>query len=175
MPETKPDENGDKHTDIVWARIDAVVNLILENDRYFQAKRNKELCQTVMEKFAVEERQAQRYIREAKKEIKKIGQSDKQQAYIQAIRDREFLFSKAKQPFKDEQGRIIRAPDYEYALDVIKDRDRIKGLYIEQVQIASTVSEKADLTGIKTSDLYKLIEQLEKNIATESQSVSSSN
>jgi hypothetical protein len=168
MPEVKPNESGDKHTDIIWSRIDAVVNLILENDRYFQARRNIELTKTVMEKFAVEERTAQRYISEAKREIRKIGQSDKQKAYIQAIRDREFLFSKAKQPFKDETGRILRPPDYEFALDVVKDRDHIKGLYTEQVKIDQTLNAHVDLTGITTNDILKLVEQLEENITSES-------
>lgn len=158
----------DKHTDIVWSRVDAVVNLILENDRYLHSKRNKELCKTVMDKFSLAERTAYRYVAEAKKEIRKIGQRDKEKAFIQAIRDREFLFQKAKQVERDEKGRAIGFPDYKLALEVVKDRDKLQGLYVDEVNLNGTVTNKIDLAGITTEDIKTLIDGLKKTNTTSS-------
>jgi hypothetical protein len=143
-----PEESG--HTDIVWARIDSVVSLILENDKYFQSKRNKELCDTVMKKFDVSQRTAELYVSEAKKEIRKIGKADKKKAFVKAIRDREFLLQKAK-GLKDKSGKITEKPDYKLALEIVKDRDKLHGLYVDEVK------QSGELT-MKNIDMSKLTE-----------------
>jgi hypothetical protein len=160
MPKTDANQNG--HTESFWARVDAVVNLLLENDRYLQSKRNSELVQIVMQRFSVEERMAQNYISEAKKVTRKIAEDNKSKAFIKAVNDREYLFQKAKAPFKDDTGKIIGIPDYKLALDIIKDRDRLFGLYEENINIKGTVTNKVDLSGIATEDIIKLIHELKK-------------
>jgi hypothetical protein len=141
-------ENG--HTDIVWARIDSVVALILENDKYLQSKRNKELSDIVMKKFDVAQRTALRYVSEAKREIRKIGKADKKKAFIKAIRDREFLLQKAK-GVRDKTGKLIEKPDYKLALEILKDRDKLNGLYVDEVK------QSGELT-MKNVDMSKFTE-----------------
>lgn len=152
MPKT---DNG--MTEIVWARVDAVVHLILENDKYFQSKRNLELTNTVMEKFGCQIRMAQRYIAEAKREIRKIGRKNRDAAFVKAIRDREFLISKAK-GVKDEKGNFLINPDYKLTLEIMKDRDKLQGLYIEEIKHSGEIA-------IKGLDFSKLPEHILQRIA----------
>jgi len=130
MPKTK-----DKHTDIIWARVNSILMLLLENDDYLQLKRNKELTETVMKQFGISERSAQIYISEAKREFRKIGRKKAEkgieQAYRKAIRDREFLFRSAKSK-----------KDYNLALKIAQDRDKIQGLYVEQVEHTGSVENR---------------------------------
>lgn len=134
MPKTK-----DKHTDLIWSRVDSIITLILENDRYLKTKRMAELVSIVKERFRVEERTAFRYISEAKAEIRRIGKVNSSEALMRAIRDREFLLQKTK-GIKNEKGEFTVAPDYKLYLETIKDRDKLLGLYEEKVK--SEVSVK---------------------------------
>lgn len=152
---------NDQHTEIVWVRVDAIVNLILENDKYLHSKRNAELTQKVMGYFGISERTAQRYVSEAKKEIRKIGQSGKKEAFIRAIRDREFLFSKAK-GLKNDVGEYIINPDFRLALEIIKDRDKIYGLYVDEVNVNGEIRTKPDLSGLSIEEL-KAIANLKRS------------
>jgi len=149
---------GSEHTDIVWSRVDAVVQLILGNDRYMQSKRNSELRNLVKEQFGIKDRQAQKYILEAKKEIRKLGNDQKKQAFIKAIRDREFLFSKAKtsQIYYDKDGKPVTTGDYKLALEIIKDRDKLFGLYVEEVNVNQNINAKLDLSGLTNEELKAL-------------------
>lgn len=148
MPRT-----DEKHTDIVWARVDSVVNLILENDRYLLSKRNGDLCRMVMEKFAIAERTAYRYIAEAKKEIRKLVSTDKTKAFARAMRDREFLYQKAKNGVKDEKNKLVVYPDLKLALDVVKDREKLQGLYVDEINVKGEIRTKPDLSGLTIEEL----------------------
>lgn len=161
MPRTISDNH--RHTELFWNRVDAIVSLILENVRYMQSKRSEELVQLVQDKFDLETRMAQYYIKEAKTEIRKIGKRDKDQAFVRAIRDREFLFQKAKTGLKENNFFIV-APDYEFALKVVKDRDDLYGLYKTEIKIDATTNSKTtiDFTGISTEDLKAIIEAAKK-------------
>lgn len=156
----------DGTTEIVWARVDAVVNLILENDRYFQSKRGKELTDIVMQRFGVSDRTAQRYVVEAKKEIRRIGGKDARAAFIKAIQDREFLFQAAKGR-KDEKGKWIESPDFRLALEVVKDRDKLFGLYVDKVDFTGEV-KMPDLSGLSLKELHDLLKGL-KELAVKGQ------
>lgn len=160
MPKTDANQNG--HTESFWARVDSIAVLLMENDRYLHSKRNKELVDIVMQRFGVEERMAQTYIQQAKIITRKEAARKKEDAFKRAIRDREYLFQKAKAPFKDDKGIIIAVPDYKLALDIIKDRDKLFGLYEENINIKGTVTNKVDLSGIATEDIIKLIHELKK-------------
>jgi len=120
----------DEHTDIVWSRVDAVVSLILENSRYLESKRNGELNEKVMEKFDVSERTAQRYVAMAKREVRRIGKENKEKAFLRAIRDREYLLGKTKKH------------DAKLALEIMKDRDKLFGLYSENVNHSGALTVK---------------------------------
>ena len=155
MPKVNSDKE-DRHTEIVWARVDAVVNLILENDRYLQSKRNGELCKQVMEQFQIKERTAFRYIAEAKKEIRKLSDTDKKVAFARAMRDRDYLFQTAKRGIKNEKKEYVVFPDHKLALDIIKDRERLNGLYIEEINLNGTIRTKPDLSGLSTEEIKAL-------------------
>ncbi|MAT59850.1 MAG: hypothetical protein CMF23_17890 [Ignavibacteriae bacterium] len=146
MPKTK-----NPHTDLIYMRIDAVVNLVLENDRYTQKKRETELRDIVANKFGVSKRTALRYIKEALREINKLGKPNHKKAFEKAIRDREFLFQKAKGS-KDGNGNYIIKPDYKLALEIVKDRDKLFGLYVDEVKHSGTIS-------INNIDLSKLTDE----------------
>lgn len=144
----KPFPEDDKRSEIVWARIDSVVTLILENTRYMHSKRSAELVKVVMKNFELSERQSQRYVAEAKKEIRRLGVPDKKRAFIRAIQDREFLLQKAKGT-KDKNGRMSEKPDFKLALEIVKDRDKLFGLYVDET--------KGEMT-IKNVDMSKFTE-----------------
>lgn len=144
----KPFPEDDKRSEIVWARIDSVVTLILENTRYMHSKRSAELVKVVMKNFELSERQSQRYVAEAKKEIRRLGIPDKKRAFIRAIQDREFLLQKAKGT-KDKNGRMSEKPDFKLALEIVKDRDKLFGLYVDET--------KGEMT-IKNVDMSKFTE-----------------
>ncbi len=120
----------DEHTDIVWSRIDGIITLILENDRYLQSKRNKELVTIICDKYGVAERTAHRYLSIAKREIRKIGKEQKEKAFVKAIRDREYLLAKTKKE------------DPKLALEIMKDRDKLQGLYVEKVEHSGEITQR---------------------------------
>lgn len=137
-----PRTNTSGHTDILWARVDSIIALILENDRYLGSRRTLELVKTVMERFNVEERTAYRYIAEAKKEIKRFGKLNASEALLRAIRDREFLLTRAK-GVKDKAGEgWMSEPDYKLYLEILKDRDKLLGLYEEKIRTSGELTVK---------------------------------
>lgn len=144
--------NGEEHTDIIYTRIDAVVQLMLKNDRYMQSKRNGELVKQVMAQFKIEQRQAEYYVSEAKSEIKKLGKEKKEEAFKRAVRDREFIVSAAKS-----------GDDLKLALDAMKDRDKLHGLYVEEIKHTGSISLKNIDVSKLTDDQLRTIKQKIKN------------
>lgn len=141
MPETE-----NEHRDGFGMRVDEVVLIILKNDRFIQNKRVQELADLICEKLNVSDRTAYRYIAEAKKEIRRMGKAKKQSAFKKAIQDREFIVQSAKQ--KD---------NLKLALDAMKDRDEIFGLYETQVKHSGTVDLKnINLSSLTDDQLVKL-------------------
>lgn len=125
MPTTR-----DGHTDLVWSRVDAIVMLILDNGKYMGSKRGAELTKLVIEKFSVSERTAQRSIAEAKKAVRELGRKNLKNAFSRAMIDREFLWQKTK------------SKDYKTALEVVKDRDKLVGLYEERILVSGEINNK---------------------------------
>ncbi len=125
MPTTK-----DGHTDLVWSRIDAIAILILDNSKYMGSNRSSELTEIVMKQFSVEERTAQRSIAEAKKTIRTLGKKDIKKAYTRAMIDREYLWQKTK------------GVDYKTALEVVKDREKLVGLYEDKIVLSGEINNK---------------------------------
>ena len=91
---------------IVWSRVDGVINLILENPRYLQGKRQVELSEMVAKQFDVSIRTAQRYIKEAKTDLKKMTSNETQNALQRALMDRELLILKSKGVWDDKKKKI---------------------------------------------------------------------
>lgn len=131
MPKITDFEKALKKTTVNWLRVDAIAAMILENDRYLEAKRSSELISMIMERFNLQERQAWEYIKYARKLVQSIGNKDLSANFRKAVRDRENLWKKA-----------IDREDYRLALEVVKDRDRILGLYAERIIHTGTVTNK---------------------------------
>jgi hypothetical protein len=154
-----------EHTPRIWKRIDEVVTLILSEDKYLKNKKIKsdkiperdgELTRHVEELYGVEGRTARTYIGEAKKIIRQISKEKRNQAYDKALRDRELLFRKA-----------IEANEIRTALEIARDRDKIKGLYVENVHHSGEVNLKnLDLNSLTTDQLSKLKGELLKGTPT---------
>lgn len=145
------------HRPQFWTRVDSVVIVLLENDKYLTEARAKELTKIVKDKFQVTPRMAQKYIAEARKVCQKLGEQKRDEAYERAIRDREFLFKKAKDKI-EEDPKFINT-----ALDIVKDRDKLKGLYIEKVEHSGKIDlgkiNLQKLTDEQLSTLESLIKQ----------------
>lgn len=121
----------------VRARVNEVVNIILSNPRYFQSKSNTELSELIQKTFNLKSRQAKHYILFAKEMIADMLEKKKEQLLERALLDREHLYRTAKD-----------ALDYKLALEVVKDRDKILGLYEDKIihsgEVAVTFVEKLD-------------------------------
>jgi len=160
MPRTK-----DGHTALTWARVDEVVELILLNDRYLQKQRCKELTDVVSERFNLKKRQSVRLILAAREEIKKIGAQNKEEAFLRALRDRDYLFQQAKNPnfiynkdVVDENGKLLLVANLELALRVAQDREKLLGLYpAETKDVNITQTPRLDLSKWSDEELKAAI------------------
>jgi len=136
----------EKHTNKFWMRVDQIISLLLEHPRYLQSKRNTEIIEQLKEKFAIEERTAYRYLEQAKREIRRIGKLKTHEAIAQALRDREYLLNKTRGE-RDKEGNWLTEPDLRLHLEVLRDRDKLLGLYEERVrQTGDVVFKNIDLT-----------------------------
>lgn len=152
-----------EHTEMVWARVDSVIQVILENDRYLQSKRIKELTDKICEQFDVSDRTARKYIAEAKKEIRKYYRLNKEKAFAKAIQDREYLLQKAK-GIKDAAGKkFVVKPDLKLALEIMKDREKLFGLYVEEVSVKGKISLVKIDTGKLTDEQLAILKSKIKN------------
>ena len=125
------------HSGAVRIRINEVASIILENPRFFQSKSNTELRDIVRETYKVKARMANEYILGAKELIAELIEKRKEKSFERALLDRENLLQKA-----------TAILDYKLALDVVKDRDKILGLYEDKIihsgEVAVTFIEKLD-------------------------------
>lgn len=140
---------------LIWSRVDAVVNLILENTRYLDSKRQKELSQLVSQKFEVSIRTAQRYIAAAKDDIKCMTSSKTEVALERAIMDRELLLVKAKGIWNENKKQYDIPPDYWLFLEAAKDRDKLLGLYVDK-QKSEMISKNVDMSRFTEFGLEQL-------------------
>lgn len=132
------EDNIEGHTVTFWLRVDAVIELVLKNPNYYlQSKRTESLVEMVKNQLKVEDRQAKDYIKEAKKLIKKITTDNLVEAKKKAIMDREAL--------------LLEANTVKDKLEVLKDRDDLKGLYTNKS------TEKSEVT-VKNIDMSQFTE-----------------
>lgn len=145
----------EERTDIVFAKVDAVVMMILENNRYLESHRDPELAEIIEKKFIVSRRQAYRYIKEAKKTIRQLNRQLAKDAVKRAMRDREFLLNMAK-GVKDDNGNYTVPPDFKLCLEIMKDRDEINGLYEKKVRVDAHVTTEPNMKQLTTEELRQL-------------------
>jgi hypothetical protein len=143
------------HEKTVWSRVDAVINLILENTRYLDGKRQKELSERVAATFNVSIRTAQRYISAAKLDIRKMVSNKTEVALERALMDRELLLVKAKGIYNEKKKSYDVAPDYWLFLEAAKDRDKLLGLYIDK-QKSEMITKNIDMSRFTEYGLEQL-------------------
>ncbi|MBI1939166.1 MAG: hypothetical protein HYS25_13740 [Ignavibacteriales bacterium] len=157
--------NGERDLDkrlSTWQCVDSVVQLILENERYLQKKRYLELAKNIAEKFSVSLRTAKRYIAEARKEINRIGKAKTEKALVKAVRDREYLLHAAKYGLKDRDNNYIMKPNHKLALEILKDREDLKGLYTERIDHKVTLNLNGYDLGRLTDEQLSIVEGMVK-------------
>lgn len=140
------DDSEDSVNAIVWRRVDFILDEILKNDHFLEAKRGKELIDKVCKKFNIAPRTASKNITLAKKEIKKLSRENRKEAYRKAMIDREYIIRDAKS-----------GGDNKLALDAMKDRDKIRGLYVENIKESGEITVKnVDMAQFTEYGLEKL-------------------
>ena len=140
-----------EYTEAFYIRVDAVVTLILKNDRFLESKRTHDLAMAVCDQFKIEERWAMEYIKEARKEVRRLTRLKKEKAFVHAIRDREFII------------RNYKMNDPKLALDAMKDRDKLQGLYVEEIKFKGSMSISNINYSQLSDDQLKTLKQKIKN------------
>jgi hypothetical protein len=135
IPESKPSRKSKVR---FYACVDAVTVIMLKNKLYLKSKRNKELTEIVAEQLECGKRTAQRYIKEAREAVLEMGGDKKEAALLEEIRDRQYLLHLA---FEEKDNKL--------ALEIMKDRARLKALYVEKIEHSGSIS-------LKDVDLKKL-------------------
>jgi len=130
-----------KRTDMMWIRVDSITKLILEKPEYLQDKRTKELESVICKQFNIGNRQARKYIKESKEVIRQMTTRDRETVFKKAIIDREYLIIKAKD-----------TRDLRLVLEILKDRDKLFGLYIDETRNVTDIN-------LKSIDLSKFTER----------------
>lgn len=139
---------------IKWARVDAVINHILDNPAYLQAKRHGDLTRSVIEKIKeladdeICERTAERYIKEAKIEIRKLSKLKLKNKLEQAIIYRMSLVQRAR-----------KAKELKTELLTLKDIAELEGLYPEK-----NMKHSGEIT-VKNIDYSKLTKRQLQRLA----------
>lgn len=139
---------------ITWARVDAVINHILDNPAYLQAKRHGGLIKSVVEKIKeltgddISERTAQRYIKEAKGEIRRLAKLQTAKKYERAIMHRLSLIHRAR-----------KAKELKTELLTLKDIAELEGLYPDK-----NMKHTGEIT-VKNIDYSKLTKRQLQRIA----------
>lgn len=155
MGEPISNQTGKDHTDVVWVRVDKVVNLILQNCRFLESKRSKELTELIMSNFSISERQAQRYIKEAKKVLRESTRKDLENNLNRALLDREFMYQHAKGKF--DKGEFKNA-NIDLMLKIAKDRDELLGLYTQNHKVSGSIAiSNIDFTKLPQEVLNKIL------------------
>ncbi len=135
-----------KHTQDFINRVQEIVILLLDKQPLLEESKSNDLLAIIMERYAVQKRQAVTYLSEARLLINQLGKQNIKLSYLKAMYDREFLFRKSKD-----------ANDLRLALEVIRDRDKIAGLYVENYKFEKEPAP--DLTNISTEELKALLHE----------------
>ena len=148
--ETKKVEVVDENKVDTSTPDDSVQNLMSELSTAFKESKKK----ITPKKIKVEQSDLTDFfsvIKEAKKEIRKFAQIKRDEAYTKALRDREFIFIKAKSAFKN--GGDLNA--LRLALDTVKDREKFQDLYKEK-ENPTVINKNIDMNQLTEKQLEAL-------------------
>lgn len=104
-----------------YTRVNEIIEEVLERPELLDRRQTPILRDVITAKYNCSERQAARYIRAVREKIGEIRSRDVETAMDRALTDREYLLRRAK---TEKDGRL--------ALEVMRDRDKLLGLYVER-------------------------------------------
>lgn len=158
MPQIK-----NKKTTNILSKIDITACIILENHQKWLKKGTKttaELVKRIREEFGISKRTAERYIEEARKQIRTLLIKQRDKKLDKAILDREFVVNKGKlllaqleNEENEENKNISFATKKKLLIDAVKvildaskDRDKLNELYIERNENTNFDIDVTELT-----------------------------
>lgn len=147
MPSVK-----EKLTDCVWIRVEHVKKLILKNLELLKNKNTHVLTEHVVAEYEVSERTAHRYIAAAKSEIRKLLRAKNEAIFNRAILDREYIIAEAK-----------GSGDIRAALEAMKDRDKLYGLYVDEIKHTGEIAVRNIDFAKLTDEQLSVVERKIKN------------
>lgn len=136
----EPIKSDGDHRPIYYAKVDKVVQLLLETNQYLKSKSNSEFIDKVKKELNCQERQAKQYISEAKKEIRQLLKTKKEKAFAKVIQDLELIRLRNKSGDNDK-----------LFLETVKYYAKMNGLEIDETKTTGEVT-------IKNIDLSKFTE-----------------
>lgn len=104
-----------------YTRVNEIIEEALERPELLDRRQAPILRDWIVARYNCSERQAARYIRGVREKISEVRARDVEAAMDRALTDREYLLRKAK---LEKDGRL--------ALEVMRDRDKLLGLYVER-------------------------------------------
>lgn len=134
-----------EHNELIWSRIYKTASVILSNNDYINKKRRGELNKIIRTEFNVSERTARQLIRSARFVILEVAMKNTDQNFGKAIVQREFIINS-----------FLESNDLSKALDAIKDRDKLNGLYNLETKQEITV-KNVDMSKFTEHGLQRLI------------------
>lgn len=138
-------ERLEKHTPMYWERVSSVTLLILENPDFYKSKRAKALITVVKEQIDCSHRQAERYIREAKLDLRAITNKNKEQVLQQTLIKFESLFNEAK---NENQLRL--------AFDILKEEAKLVDLYPSEKIKSEIINKNINYDKLSNKALRRL-------------------
>lgn len=128
-----------KHGELFSTRTDMVAAFLLENPEYLRPKRGGDLETIIMEMIGCRRSQAYIYIREARREINKLGKDREKvdQAFQKVIRDLEYVMQKGKELIDRDGAFALK----EVRQSII-DRAKLYGLVTDNIKHSGEITEK---------------------------------
>jgi hypothetical protein len=120
---------GKLHTQTFYENVDMVVLELLNNPGWMLPKRCHHLNQMFQEKFQLNASMVSAYIKEAKKVFRGMKSKNIEEKREQAIMDREKIIRMA-----------LRQNKLQTALNAMKERDIIEGVYIERHEVTGRMN-----------------------------------
>jgi hypothetical protein len=111
----------ERRSTLFWVKVNEIIEMMLDEPEYMERRRLMEFVERIKAKYEIGQRQAYRMLKEAREELLQIKKRDVEKNLDRALTDREYLLRKAKKDL-----------DNKFALEVMKDRDRLLGLYVER-------------------------------------------
>lgn len=104
-----------------YTRVNEIIEIVLDQPELLDKRQAALLRDKIMKKYSCSTRQANRYMHAVREKILEIRERDASKALDRALTDREYLLRRAK---SEKDNRLV--------LEVMRDRDKLLGLYVER-------------------------------------------